>query len=35
MLSKIEAGGSRIAIIFTGSPLFTGNAGSGESDIRK
>ncbi|MBS4014974.1 MAG: N-6 DNA methylase, partial [Candidatus Latescibacteria bacterium] len=30
-----EAGGSRIAIIFNGSPLFTGDAGSGESDIRK
>lgn len=35
MLSKMEAGGSRIAIIFNGSPLFTGDAGSGESDIRK
>ncbi len=28
-------GGSRIAIVFNGSPLFTGSAGSGESDIRK
>ncbi|WP_431889801.1 type I restriction-modification system subunit M [Nocardiopsis alba] len=28
-------GGSRIAIVFNGSPLFTGEAGSGESDIRK
>ena len=27
--------GSRIAIIFNGSPLFTGDAGSGESNIRK
>ncbi len=27
--------GSRIAIIFNGSPLFTGNAGGGESNIRK
>jgi type I restriction enzyme M protein len=27
--------GSRLAIVFTGSPLFTGGAGSGESDIRK
>jgi type I restriction enzyme M protein len=27
--------GSRIAIVFSGSPLFTGGAGSGESDIRK
>jgi type I restriction enzyme M protein len=35
MISKMEANGSRIAIIFNGSPLFTGDAGSGESDIRK
>lgn len=35
MISKMEANGSRIAIIFNGSPLFAGNAGSGESDIRK
>ena len=28
-------GGSRIAIIYNGSPLFTGDAGSGPSDIRK
>jgi type I restriction enzyme M protein len=35
MISKMEAGGSRIAIIFNGSPLFVGDAGSGESDIRK
>ncbi len=35
MISKMESGGSRIAIIFNGSPLFTGDAGSGESDIRK
>ncbi|WP_219845057.1 class I SAM-dependent DNA methyltransferase [Bacillus sp. MYb56] len=27
--------GSRIAIIMNGSPMFTGDAGSGESDIRK
>lgn len=27
-------GGSRIAVVFNGSPLFTGGAGSGESDIR-
>ena len=27
--------GSRLAIVFSGSPLFTGSAGSGESDIRK
>ncbi len=35
MISKMEASGSRIAIIFNGSPLFAGDAGSGESDIRK
>ena len=27
--------GSRLAIIMNGSPLFTGDAGSGESEIRK
>lgn len=35
MISKMEAGGSRIAIVFNGSPLFTGEAGGGESNIRK
>jgi type I restriction enzyme M protein len=30
-----ESGGSRIAIIMNGSPLFTGDAGSGESEIRR
>jgi type I restriction enzyme M protein len=38
MISKmrpVEEGGSRIAIVFNGSPLFTGDAGSGESNIRK
>ncbi len=38
MLSKMrsaEEGGSRIAIVFNGSPLFTGGAGSGESEIRR
>ncbi len=38
MLSKtqaVEEGGSRIAIVFNGSPLFTGDAGSGESNIRQ
>ena len=37
-LSKMktpENGGSRIAIIHNGSPLFTGDAGSGPSEIRK
>ncbi|HZH78754.1 MAG TPA: class I SAM-dependent DNA methyltransferase [Archangium sp.] len=27
--------GSRLSIVFSGSPMFTGGAGSGESDIRK
>ena len=27
--------GSRLAIVFSGSPLFTGGAGSGESNIRR
>ncbi len=31
----IVDGGGRIAIVLNGSPLFTGGAGSGESDIRK
>jgi len=38
MLSKMKPaseGGSRIAIVFNGSPLFTGAAGSGESEIRR
>ena len=30
-----EDGGSRIGIVFNGSPLFTGQAGSGESNIRQ
>lgn len=34
-MKDIEQGGSRIAIIHNGSPLFTGDAGSGPSDIRK
>ncbi len=32
---KRDNGGSRIAIVFNGSPLFSGGAGSGESEIRK
>src|SRR5207302_2207842 len=32
---KPEEGGSRMAIIFNGSPLFTGGPGSGESEIRR
>ncbi len=42
MLSKMKPaptkggeGGTRIGIIFNGSPLFTGDAGSGESEIRR
>jgi type I restriction enzyme M protein len=38
MISKmkpIAEGGSRLAIVFNGSPLFTGAAGSGESEIRR
>lgn len=38
MISKMrspEKGGSRIGIVFNGSPLFTGDAGSGESNIRQ
>jgi type I restriction enzyme M protein len=38
MLSKMrrpKEGGSRIGIVFNGSPLFTGDAGSGESNIRQ
>lgn len=38
MISKmrpVKKGGSRIGIVFNGSPLFTGDAGSGESNIRQ
>lgn len=35
MISKMNAKGSRLAIVFNGSPLFTGGAGSGVSNIRK
>ena len=38
MLARVKTtkeGGSRIAIIMNGSPLFTGDAGSGESEIRR
>lgn len=34
-MKDIKDGGSRVAIIHNGSPLFTGDAGSGPSDIRK
>lgn len=38
MISKMKSpkdGGTRLAIVFNGSPLFTGSAGSGESNIRQ
>lgn len=35
MIHKMSPDGTRIGIVFNGSPLFTGDAGSGESDIRK
>jgi type I restriction enzyme M protein len=35
MISKLKPAGARLAIVFNGSPLFTGDAGSGESEIRK
>ncbi len=38
MISKMKRsgeGGARLAIVFNGSPLFTGGAGSGESEIRR
>ncbi len=34
-MNHVDNGGSRIGIVFNGSPLFTGAAGSGESEIRK
>jgi type I restriction enzyme M protein len=34
-MKPVEQGGSRLAIVFNGSPLFTGAAGSGESEIRR
>jgi type I restriction enzyme M protein len=34
-MRPVSAGGSRIGIVFNGSPLFTGDAGSGESEIRR
>lgn len=38
LISKMRAprdGGSRLAMVLNGSPLFTGGAGSGESNIRR
>jgi type I restriction enzyme M protein len=34
-MRPVSQGGSRIAIVLNGSPLFTGGAGSGESEIRR
>ena len=34
-MTPAKDGGSRIAIVLNGSPLFTGGAGSGESEIRR
>src|SRR5215467_10507412 len=34
-MNPVERNGSRLAIVFNGSPLFTGAAGSGESEIRR
>ena len=34
-LERPENGGGRAAIILSGSPLFTGNAGQGETEIRR
>ena len=35
MLSKMKPTGSRVGIVLSGSPLFSGEAGSGESEIRR
>ena len=35
MLSKMKPAGSRVGIVLSGSPLFSGAAGSGESEIRR
>jgi type I restriction enzyme M protein len=34
-MRPVKDGGSRFGIVFNGSPLFTGGAGSGESEIRR
>jgi type I restriction enzyme M protein len=34
-MKPVSQGGSRLAIVFSGSPLFSGGAGSGESEIRR
>jgi len=35
LIHKMNPEGSRIGVVFNGSPLFNGDAGSGESEIRK
>lgn len=35
MISKMESDGARMGVVTNGSPLFSGGAGSGESNIRK
>lgn len=35
MISKMEPDGARVGVVTNGSPLFSGGAGSGESNIRK
>jgi len=35
MISKMETQNSRIGVVFSSSPLYTGDSGSGESEIRK
>jgi len=35
MISKMNPEGSRLGVVFSGSPLSTGDAGSGESEIRR
>ncbi len=35
MLSHMKVAGSRVGIVLSGSPLFSGQAGSGESEIRR
>jgi type I restriction enzyme M protein len=35
MIHKMKPEGSRIGVVFNGSPLFTGDSGGGESEIRR
>ena len=34
-MERVEDGSGRVAIVLSGSPLFNGGAGSGESEIRR